>query len=364
MFHIAIKDMRFSKVKYGLIAFILFLIASLVLIVSGLARGLSDQNIAMLVESEATEFYVSTDSENQLDQSGFLIEDLVNDVPTEEGWQPLITHPVRFVHQGKADEKLAATMIPVDRDAKLYPGVIDGEDLTNDASLNIIVDQTMRADGVSLNDTLYDEETELTFTVVGFTEGQTYRHTPVVYVSETAFYAEEISPHQVANTVVIFEENDTLKASIDSVLEEGEWVDKSAVIDAVPGHSSEQMSLNMMIFFLIVISVFVLAAFFYIITIQKLKQFGILKAIGAKNRFLIGSTLMQVVILSVFSLGVAVLFTYSVTFILPEGMPFDFNLGTISMYSGLMFLVSILGALLSSRRIVKVDPQQAMGGAE
>lgn len=364
MFHLAIKDMRFSKVKYGLIALILFLIASLVLVVSGLARGLSDQNIAMLVESEGSEFYVSADSENELDQSGFLIEDLLEEVPTEEGWQPLITHPVRFVHDGKEDEKLGVTMIPVDTNSKLYPGVVEGEALTNDQDLMIIVDQTMQADGVELNDTLYDEETDLTFTVVGFTEDQTYRHTPVVYVSEAAFYAEEISPNRVANAVVIFEDNDALKASIDNVLSEGIWVDKAEVIDAVPGHSSEQMSLNMMIFFLIVISVFVLAAFFYIITIQKLKQFGILKAIGAKNQFLIGSTLMQVVLLSLFSLGLAVLFTYGVTFILPEGMPFDFNIMTISLYSLSMFLVSILGALLSSRRIVKVDPQQAMGGAE
>lgn len=364
MFHLAIKDMRFSKVKYGLIAFILFLIAALVLVVSGLARGLSDQNIAMLVESEATDFYVSSDSENQLDQSGFLIEEVLSEVPTEQGWQPLITHPVRLVHDEDVDNKLSVTMIPVDTESKLYPGVVEGKNLVNNSELEIIADQTMQADGVELNDTLYDEQTDLTFKVVGFTENQTYRHTPVIYLAEEAFYAEEMSPSKVANALVIFEENATLKSSISDLLDDGVWVDKSDVIDAVPGHSSEQMSLNMMIFFLIVISVFVLAAFFYIITIQKLKQFGILKAIGARNQFLIGTTIMQVVILSLFSLILAVLFTYSMTFILPEGMPFDFNILTIAIYSLLMFAVSVLGALLSSRRIVKVDPQQAMGGAE
>lgn len=364
MFHLAIKDMRFSKVKYGLIAFILFLIASLVLIVSGLASGLSAQNIAMLTESEATSFFVRSDSENQLDQSGFLIEDLIEEIPIEQGWQPLVTHPVRFIHDGYVNEKLSVTMVPVNADTLLYPGTIEGEDLINSRDLNIVVDQTMKSDGVELNDTLYDEETDLTFTVIGFTENQTYRHTPVVYVTEAAFYAEEISPNRVANALVVFEDNTTLQEDISNFLDEGEWVDKAEVIDAVPGHSSEQMSLNMMIFFLIVISAFVLAAFFYIITIQKLKQFGILKAIGATNTFLVVATLMQVVILAVFSLSLSVLFTYSMTFILPEGMPFDFNLITIMIYSLLMFAVSLLGALLSSRRIIKVDPQQAMGGTE
>ncbi|PXW91515.1 putative ABC transport system permease protein [Streptohalobacillus salinus] len=363
MFKLATKEMGFSKVKYGLIGLILFLIASLVLIVSGLARGLSNDNIAALETMTVDDFYVSEDSENVLDQSGFLLEDLIAEVERGQGWEPLITQSLRLDH-AENESKLAVTLIPVLPSDQLYPGVIEGEDLQANDQLNVVIDQTMKADGVSIGDTLHAEDLELYFTVIGFTENQTYRHAPVIYMSEEAFYVEEISPHKVANAVVLTESNEEVRKTISATLADGVWVNRSDIVDAVPGHSSEQMSLNMMIFFLIVISVFVLGAFFYILTIQKLNQFGVLKAIGAKNKFLIGTTLLQVCILTIISLTLAVLFTWFTSTILPEGMPFDFNLLNIAIYTGLMLIVSLLGALISSRRIIKVDPQQAMGRAE
>lgn len=57
-----------------------------------------------------------------------------------------------------------------------------------------------------------------------------------------------------------------------------EVITKSDAVSAIPGYKEEQGSLLMMIAFLYVISAFVLAVFFYVITIQKTSQFGILKS--------------------------------------------------------------------------------------
>ncbi|MBM7541610.1 ABC transporter permease [Amphibacillus cookii] len=363
MFSLALKEIRFFKLKYSLIAFILFLMASLVFIVSGLAQGLSNDNIAALEDMSVARFYLQEDAENRLDQSGYIIDELEEEIPREAGWQPLLTQMYRL-DAASSETLLDVTLIPIDPEAFLYPGVIEGQNLTDSDALEIVADQTMKADGVEIGDTLYEADQDLTFTVVGFTENQTYRHSPIIYVAESAFYNLDLTPHQVANAIVIEEVNQELQADINQVLNDGDWVEKDAIIQAVPGHSSEQMSLMMMIAFLIVIAVFVLAAFFYILTIQKLNQFGVLKAIGAKNIFLVGATLLQVFCLTMISLILATGFTIFVSNILPEGMPFEFDLSLIASYSIIILIVSLLGSLLSSTRIVKVDPQQAMGRTE
>ena len=51
----------------------------------------------------------------------------------------------------------------------------------------------------------------------------------------------------------------------------------------MPGYTEENGTIIMMLAFLIVISAFVIAVFFYVITIQKTQQFGVMKAIGASN---------------------------------------------------------------------------------
>ena len=61
---------------------------------------------------------------------------------------------------------------------------------------------------------------------------------------------------------------------------------KNDIVTNIPGYSEEQGSLTMMITFLYIIAAFVLTVFFYVITIQKVDQFGMLKAIGAKTSYL------------------------------------------------------------------------------
>lgn len=78
-----------------------------------------------------------------------------------------------------------------------------------------------------------------------------------------------------------------------------------------------------------------MAAFFYVLTLQKTPQFGLLKAIGASTR----------------TLGAAAL--------LPEGLPFTLTPGALLGASSLLIAV----ALSSLRRIAHVDPLIAIGSA-
>lgn len=363
MFALALKEIRFFKVKYTLIGFILFLIAALVFIVSGLARGLAFDTAVAMEEMDAERFYLETDADEQLVRSRFMLSDLEEEIDREAGWEPLLLHRIRL-DLVDSDFRENVTLVPVDPDRFVYPGVVTGESIDSSTDLHIVVDESLQADGVEVGDQLYNEESDLQLTVVGFAENQMYSHMPLAYIAEDAFASMEIVPESVANAILLQESDEELEARIENIVSGGNWLTKDAVVQATPGYSAQQSSLMMMIAFLIIIAVFVLASFFYIITIQKINQFGVLKAIGAKNSFLVGATVLQVFSLAVISIGVAIAFTVFVQMNLPPGMPFVFDLSLLFVYSGILLTVSLLGALLSSVKIVKVDPQQAMGRAE
>src|SRR5690625_6091647 len=54
-------------------------------------------------------------------------------------------------------------------------------------------------------------------------------------------------------------------------------------LNTIPSYSAEQLSLNMIVWFLVVISGMLFGIFFYMMNVQKVGLYGILKAIGVKT---------------------------------------------------------------------------------
>ncbi|MNP31673.1 FtsX-like permease family protein [compost metagenome] len=138
-------------------------------------------------------------------------------------------------------------------------------------------------------------------------------------------------------------------------------ITQKEAISSIPGYSEEQSSLLMMIVFLFAIAAVVLAVFFYVITIQKTSQFGILKAMGTKTTYLAWSVLGQVWLLSIVSLGISLILISGMTMILPESMPFRLNISTIILTSSLFVGMSLIGSLISVLKVARVDALEAIG---
>jgi putative ABC transport system permease protein len=148
---------------------------------------------------------------------------------------------------------------------------------------------------------------------------------------------------------------------LQDALPQTEVITKSAAVSAIPGYKEEQGSLMMMIAFLFVISAFVLAVFFYVITIQKTSQFGILKAIGTRTAYLAGSVAMQVLVLSVGSLMISILLVQLFQAVLPSSMPFQLGFSTLLITSLSFVAMSLAGSLFSVWKVAKIDALDAIG---
>ncbi|HLR63746.1 MAG TPA: ABC transporter permease [Lentibacillus sp.] len=350
---LAIRELIYAKFRYVLISLIMVLIALLIFIISGLAQGLSADNASAIQNLQAD--YVVIDSDAELDMTKSSIPTDVKHEATEiDGVDDVAPLSIRMMNasvNGTEQSKDIAFFV-TEADGMLIPSVNEGETVKRDH--DIIVDASLKREGVKIGDTLEFGE-DSAYTVTGFTDNQRYSHTPVVYadggesrkVNVIALKADE------ANI-------DKIKHELDGAYD---VVTTEKALQGIPSYSQEQASLNLMIIFMFVIAAFVLAAFFYVITLQKRDQFGVLKALGAKTSYLMKNAVGQVVLITFLCTAIAGGLTMATAALLPEDMPFLLTAGEMLQTSILILIVSIVGSLISLFQIVKVDPIEAIEGA-
>lgn len=368
---LALREMRHSKARYMLIMVIMLLVSFLVLFVTGLARGLAYANISAVENMPANHFVVEADADQTFRRSQLSDSELssVRSVIGDNNASSLAIQ-MSTVTADKADEKADVTFFAVDMDGILAPKVVEGEKITNDSKGSVIVDRDLEQSGIKIGSTIRDQATGMEWTVSGYVEDSSYSHTPVVYINNQDWQemrqgtnqGGEASTSVPFNVIAINANSDQitkLTTSVDNV----EIISQKDAISNIPGYSQEQGSLLMMIVFLFVIAAVVLAVFFYVITIQKTSQFGILKAMGTKTSYLAWSVVGQVMILAISSLCVSLLLTFAMNKVLPDTMPFQLEPSTILLTSCLFVGMSLLGSLISVAKVAKVDALEAIGRA-
>ncbi|MGN7763948.1 ABC transporter permease [Paenibacillus sp. 22594] len=366
---LALREMRHSKARYSLIMVIMLLVSFLVLFVTGLARGLAYANISAVENMPANYFVVQKDADHTFRRSQLSETELAaaRSIAGELNASPLAVQ-MSTITSDKADIKADITFFAIDMDGMLAPKVAQGSTITNETQGSVLADSKLEDSGVTIGSSIKDQATGLDFKVAGFVKNNSYSHTPVVYINNLDWQAMRQGAGQsskdaqsVLYNVVALQATSSQASDIMNKLDNVEVITQKQAIASIPGYSAEQNSLLMMIVFLFVIAAFVLAVFFYVITIQKTSQFGILKAMGTKMSYLAWSVVGQVMILSVASLAVSLLLTFGMNMGLPDSMPFQLEGKTILLTCVLFVGMSLLGSLISVARVARVDALEAIG---
>ncbi|GGF68946.1 ABC transporter permease [Paenibacillus albidus] len=368
---LALREMRHAKARYLLIMVIMLLVSFLVLFVTGLAKGLAYANISAVENMPANYFVVQEDADHTFRRSQMTVQDLQT-AKSVAGDANAASLAVQTSTVTAAENKLKVdvTYFAVDMEGMLAPRITEGKAVTNDQRGNVIVDRKLAESGIVVGSKLYDQATGLAWTVAGYTEDSSYSHTPVVYMNNTDWQAMrtgggqgKTSAESVPYNVIALHGSSEQAHTITETLDQVEVITQKEAVSSIPGYSAEQSSLMMMIVFLFVISAFVLAVFFYVITIQKTSQFGILKAMGTRMSYLAWSVVGQVLLLSVVSLSISLLLTFAMNAALPDSMPFQLEPSTLILTGCLFIGTSLVGSLISVGRVAKIDALEAIGRA-
>jgi putative ABC transport system permease protein len=131
---------------------------------------------------------------------------------------------------------------------------------------------------------------------------------------------------------------------------------------ASTGYKEEVQTVQMIQGFLVVISAIVVSAFFTIWTIQRTKEIGLVKALGASNGYLLRDALGQVFLLLIFTVLIGSGLAYWLGQVFEASqLPFQLKPDSVVLTSFLIIIAGLVGSALSVRLITKVEPIIALG---
>lgn len=373
---LALKELKHGKLRFTMIGLIIVLIAWLVFILSGLGNGLSTLSAATIKNWEA-EHVVYENGAGATFSKSLLSQSLQSEIEAQPGVEEVAPFsqaviailPTAGVTEG--EKKVDTALLGIEAGTFLHPEVVEGKALDPNIKNGVVANITLKDQkGYAIGDVIAIDGSELEVEIIGFVENETFNHLPSLFANMDFVrdykYAAPGSNNGVEDAINAFAvlgkdvDAEQMIKAVDGV----EVVTKSAAINGMPGYTAENGTIMMMLVFLIVISAFVIAVFFYVLTIQKTQQFGVMKAIGASNGFIARAIVSQVFVLSFFSILVGIGLTYLTAMVFPEEMPFNLDPVLVIIYGIVLLAISVGSSLFSVRRISKIDPLTALGRVE
>ncbi|MDZ5472302.1 ABC transporter permease [Bacillus sp. 31A1R] len=342
--NLAWKEMKKNKVRFLILGGIIFLISLLTFMISGLANGLSQDNASLIKDLPSGYFYMDEDAEETFNLSRI-------DSSVQEKWldkqKDGVGLSIQMGFLNDENNKQQSVAFVTSTPSTLFPDVQAGE---------ILLDRSMEAKGVKVGDILTNHQFQGEFVVKGFVDQKKFSHAPVAFIHIDNY--KEI--YRVKEMQLMFfpgMEQAEKKAGLQAFT-------NKQFLQTIPSYNAEQLSLIMIIWFLVVISGMLFAIFFYMMNVQKLGLFGILKAIGLKTSDLFKMMWTQMLMITVLALGLAVIISQGFNQIAPKGMPFYLTIEHTTLLSIVFILIGFMGATLSGIQIKKVEPLQAIQQGE
>jgi putative ABC transport system permease protein len=134
-------------------------------------------------------------------------------------------------------------------------------------------------------------------------------------------------------------------------------------IDALPAASQQKTTLNGIVYTTFAVAAIVVGLFFALVTLEKRSQFAVLKAIGMPNRALVVALFTQAVVSSVVGFVIGYVLLRLAALVIPASVPALFLFGTAATVAVVTVVMGAIGAVFSFRRVVRIDPASALGGA-
>jgi putative ABC transport system permease protein len=370
---LALREMRRSKVRFGLLAGAVGLLVFLILFQQALLTGLVNQFIGALKNQSADVLVFNAQARKNLEGSIILPEQAaaVAEVDGVADAQPLGEGTFTVVAGGE------------ERDAVLFGYTLGGpgepttliEGRLPTATGEAVASSRNAADGFDIGDRVEVVASAgaepVVFTVVGLAREINYSVSPVLFTDFAGFEAAkrsfnpdatEVLPTVMAVRVADGADAGDVAAAITAQVPGTEALTRQQAVDGSPGVSSVRQSFNVILLLFYLVVPLVTGLFFLIITFQKAGALTLLRAIGSPAGPLVRALLLQVVTVVVVGAVIA-----TGLFALASGGTNSLGISVeakpVIVTTAVVLVLALLTSLAAIRRVLRIDPIAATTGA-
>ncbi|EFO68529.1 ABC transporter permease [Lactobacillus iners] len=348
---LAWKEIRYEKVRYGLITCIILLISYLIFILSALAFGLANENTQVIKEWQMQTIILNENSNLNLNQSILTKQDLEKNKLTKQdasiGQVPIVVK--------KAKRKtVSSQLIAIKREQYIFKtmSLVAGRKFNN--KHEVVVDSLFNQYGYQIGDKIKFNGKNDSYKIVGFVKNAKLNIAPLVYGDFSLWKKiRPMAPTAQATAIVS-------QRKLNYHHKQAKNYSTKQFVLKLPGYVAQNTTFEMMITFLFIISLITIAIFLYIVTMHKLPSYAVLRAQGVSAKMLVKATVLQSFLLSVVGSMLGLVFTLLTLKAMPITVPMYLSSWMmVSVILGMIF-VGLVGSLIPVRSILKVDPASAI----
>jgi len=364
---LALRELRRTWRRFVLVALVVALVAVLSTVLTGLATGLVTDNISGLRALPLTHLAFSPGSEATFSRST-LGPGALRVWKSETGAE-VTPIGVSFVNATAADggPSTDLALFGIAPDSFLYREAHHAPDRLKTGEgrplHGLVLSHELRDEGVEVGDRYRLGGSKTILPVIGFTFSGTYGHAPIAYTDlgiwRQSVFGNDAEGRYSALALRLPPESDIAAADRRAGTE---TVSKADAYRGSPGYTAETSTMTLIRSFLLVISALIVGAFFTILTIQRTRQIGLLKAIGASSLYVLRDGIGQIAAIVLVATAAGTLVGTGIIALIGRGdVPVELVAGSLLKSSGLLVLAGIAGSLFAFRRVTGVEPAIALG---
>jgi putative ABC transport system permease protein len=208
------------------------------------------------------------------------------------------------------------------------------------------------------------------FKIVGLSEGTASLVNSVAFISLADFTALRGSPDTISFLLVKVKPGESPLAMAARIEAQVGKITAQQTVDfaaqerrVVKDMSTDVITMMNLIGFLIGLAVMALTV--YTATLARRKEYGVLKALGARNGHLYRAVLVQALLSVAIGLGVGVAFTLLLSAIIPRlgsNLALEISAASLFKVSGVSLVIAAVSAVLPIKQIAGLDPAMVFRG--
>jgi putative ABC transport system permease protein len=382
-FYLALKEIWRTRGRFILFSMVIALITMLVLFVAALAEGLGSGNRQYIekLNGDLVVYQAKTDLNAGASRIGTSKLNEIRRVPGVAAVGQVGAASVTLTKNG--EKVLNVALLGVEPGLPGEPPALEGRGLGSRRAREAVLDRNvaLRAkvgvgDVITIKSIQGTDEEYYDLKVVGISDGRQYNLQPSVIVPFRTW--DEIRPQAakgssgnaelIANIAAVRLDNpvdwQVVAARLKNQVSDIEAVDRVTAYKATPGYSAQQSTLDTQRYFALLIGILVIGGFFQILTLQKVAQIGMLKAIGASNRVVGTAAIIQIIAVTVMGVAAGAALSLALSLGFPPTVPIVFSAQAVGTAVISLLLIGPIGGLVSVRYSLKVEPLTALGLAQ